>query len=91
MEIKATVSAWAREEEGGYHAEINGWKLAVEWHPEPPKGGDYGFSWHAEGPGGEKVKGEGLVEEPEMAMMLAEGAISASAKGGEGEESKGDS
>ena len=34
----ATISAWQRQEHGGYLAEVNGWQLRVHWHPETDGG-----------------------------------------------------
>jgi hypothetical protein len=71
MLARAKIGIWNREEDGSYEAELEGWKLHVKWTPEPPKGGPFGFSWTAEGPGG-KHKSEELLEEIEVAMMQAE-------------------
>jgi hypothetical protein len=72
MHGRATVSLWAREEDGSYQAEKDGWKLHVSWTPEPRKGGPWGFRWAAEGPEGKKVEAPELLEEIEVAMMTAE-------------------
>lgn len=69
----ATVSAWQRDHEGKYTAEINGFTLTVAWQPESatePRG----FAWTAEGPDGQKRRGEDLHEEIEIAMAEAEAA-----------------
>ncbi len=69
----ATISAWQRHEEGGYHAEIEGWTLVVEWHPETettPRG----FSWKAQ-KDGDKLVSEDLYEEIEVAMADAEAEV----------------
>lgn len=69
----ATVSAWQRDHEGKYTAEINGYQLSVVWQPESatePRG----FQWTAESPEGKKVRGEELHEEIELAMAEAEAA-----------------
>lgn len=79
MHARAEVTLWTREEDGSYQAEKNGWKLHVKWTPEPPKGGEWGFSWEAEGPDGQRAKSAELMEEIEMAMVEAE----AEAGGGE--------
>ena len=73
------ITAWNHEEDGSYQAELNGWKLHVAWTPEPPKGGDFGWSWKGEGPAGQKAGSTEFLEEPEIAMMAAEKA----ATGGE--------
>lgn len=42
----ATISAWKREEDGSYAAELHGWALHVRWHAESattPRG----FTWEA--------------------------------------------
>lgn len=72
MHGRANVSLWAREEDGSYQAEKDGWKLHVSWTPEPHKGGPWGFRWVAEGPEGKKVEAPELLEEIEVAMMTAE-------------------
>lgn len=85
MHARAEVTLWTREEDGSYQAEKNGWKLHVKWTPEPPKGGEWGFSWEAEGPDGQKAKSAELIEEIEMAMVEAEAEA-----GGGGAEKKDD-
>jgi hypothetical protein len=67
----ATISAWQREEDGSYAAEIRGWKLHVRWVPERP-GERRGFRWEAEGPAGQKLEAPQLCEEIEVAMATAE-------------------
>jgi hypothetical protein len=42
----ATISAWKREEDGSYAAELNGWALHVRWHPESATS-PRGFTWDA--------------------------------------------
>jgi hypothetical protein len=74
MLARANITAWSREEDGSYQAEINEWKLHVTWTPEPTRGGPYGYSWKAEGPGGEKLGSAEFLEEAEVAMMAAEAA-----------------
>jgi len=75
----ATVSAWQREHEGSYKAEIDGWTLEVKWHPEGP-GKRRGFSWTAERAGEDagaaKLSGaqDEPIEEMENAMVAAEEA-----------------
>ena len=69
----ATVSAWQRDHEGTYAAEINGYKLEVTWQPDTdtqPRG----FLWTAVSPEGKKTRGEELHEEIELAMAEAEAA-----------------
>lgn len=67
-----TISAWERDhEEGGYQAEIRGWKLRVRWIPERP-GQRRGFQWEAVDPSGKKVTSPEIHEEMEVAMAHAE-------------------
>ncbi len=66
-----TISAWSREEDGSYAAEIRGWKLHVRWVPERP-GEQRGFRWEVEGPAGQKLESKELCEEIEVAMATAE-------------------
>ena len=68
-----TISAWQRQEDGGYQAEIHGWSLRVVWHPESRQG--RGFSWVAEREG-ERLKSEEIYEEIEVAMGAAEALVS---------------
>lgn len=81
MHLHATVSLWQREhEDGSYHAEKNGWKLRVSWHPEPAPGKDgkpRGYTWKAEGPDGKKAESPESIEEIELAMAEAERATGA--------------
>jgi hypothetical protein len=67
----ATVSAWSRQEDGSYAAEINGWTLRVKWRPEAP-GQRRGFLWEARREGGIKFVSQHLHEEIEVAMAEAE-------------------
>jgi hypothetical protein len=69
----ATISAWQRHEDGSYAAEIEGWNLRVEWHPEGAEGyeGQRGFTWSAER-AGESLRGDEIFEEIEVAMAHAE-------------------
>lgn len=69
--MHATVSAWRREEDGSYAAEINGWNLHVRFRPETAAEGR-GFLWSAHGPGGVKRKAHEAHEEIEIAMAEAE-------------------
>jgi hypothetical protein len=71
-----TISAWQRQEDGSYAAEIDGWTLRVAWHPEGTEGheGQRGFTWTAER-GGASVAGDELFEEIEVAMGHAEAHI----------------
>ena len=69
-----TVSAWQRQEDGSYAAEINGWALRVVWHPEGEAQGhgpSRGFSWAAE-QGAKKLASGEIYEEIEVAMGHAE-------------------
>lgn len=84
----ATISAWQRQEHGGYAAEINGWQLRVHWHPEtdggsapkpPGEGGatrpgkiKRGFSWDAKHGDLPRFVSRDLYEEIELAMVAAE-------------------
>jgi len=68
-----TISAWQRQEDGSYAAEINDWSLRVTWHPELD--GGRGFTWAAERDG-EKVTSEEIFEEIEVAMGAAEERVS---------------
>jgi hypothetical protein len=72
----ATLPAWQRQENGGYAAEINGWALRVEWHPERASSygahaGHRGFTWKAEREG-TKLASDEIHEEIEVAMAHAE-------------------
>lgn len=75
----ATISAWQRQEHGGYLAEINGWQLRVHWHPEADGGASRkatkhrGFSWDAKHGDLPRVVSRELFEEIELAMVAAEG------------------
>jgi len=74
----ATLSAWQRQENGGYLAEINGWQLRVHWHPEGDGGASRaatkqrGFSWDAKHGDLPRVVSRDLFEEIELAMVAAE-------------------
>jgi hypothetical protein len=67
-----TMSAWQRQEDGSYAAEINGWNLRVKWRPESPEE-RRGFYWIASRPG-VKLTAHEVHEEIEVAMALAEDA-----------------
>jgi hypothetical protein len=67
----ATISAWQRQEHGGYAAEIEGWELRVHWHPEAP-GAKRGFSWDAKHGDRPRFVSKDLFEEIELAMVAAE-------------------
>jgi hypothetical protein len=71
MSKHATVSAWRREEDGSYCAEINGFQLHVKWRPESPDQ-RRGFTWTATSPAGTKYRAEEIEEEIEVAMGHAE-------------------
>jgi hypothetical protein len=66
----ATVSAWQRQEDGSYAADINGWSLRVKWRPESPTE-RRGFHWFAQREG-VKLHSHEIHEEIEVAMALAE-------------------
>ncbi len=74
----ATISAWQRQEHGGYIAEINGWQLRVHWHPEADAGASRaatkqrGFSWDAKHGDLPRFVSRDLFEEIELAMVAAE-------------------
>ncbi len=70
----ATISAWQREEHGGYKAEINGWLLRVHWHPETVDGKtkQRGFSWDAKHGDLPRFVSRDVHEEIELAMAAAE-------------------
>ncbi len=74
----ATISAWQRQEHGGYIAEINGWQLRVHWHPEDNGGATRsatkhrGFSWDAQRGDEPRFVSRDLFEEIELAMVAAE-------------------
>jgi len=66
-----TLSAWQRDERGGYRAEINGWELRVKWqlaHDHERRG----FKWEARQAGGAALHAEDVYEEIEVAMSDAE-------------------
>jgi hypothetical protein len=69
-----TVSAWHREEDGSYRAEIEGYELRVKWRPES-KEARRGFQWTAKGPDDAKLEAPDVVEEIEQAMGDAEYAL----------------
>ena len=71
MHRHATISAWQREEDGSYKAEIEGWELWVHWRPEAA-GTQRGFFWDAKKGDGPKVRSRDLHEEIELAMADAE-------------------
>ena len=69
----ATVSAWQRDHDGTYTAEINGYQLKVFWQPEDEHG-ERGFRWQLEGPDGTRAASSETHEEIEIAMAEAENA-----------------
>ncbi len=74
----ATISAWKREEDGSYAAELHGWALHVRWHAESattPRG----FTWeaHAADHASQRLSSAEIFEEIEIAMAHAEEAIEA--------------
>ena len=69
----ATVSAWQRDHDGAYAAEINGYSLKVTWQPESV-GVSRGFFWEGTSPDGKKIGNKELHEEIELAMSEAEAA-----------------
>ena len=76
MHRHATVSAWQRDHDGSYRAELHGWQLVVRWHPEPGPSSAHarrGFHWEALQPALDKrAKGAEIHEEIEEAMSEAE-------------------
>jgi hypothetical protein len=73
MHRHPTLTAWNREEDGSYRAEIDGWTLDVTFRPEKD-GERRGFSWTATGPEDRKLSADGVQEEMEDAMADAEHA-----------------
>jgi hypothetical protein len=72
MHKHATVSAWQREHDGSYKAEVGGWQLVVRWRPESPHQ-RRGFYWEAEQPAlAERARATEVQEEIEVAMAEAE-------------------
>ncbi|MEZ4301074.1 MAG: hypothetical protein R3B70_39425 [Polyangiaceae bacterium] len=69
----ATVSAWQRDHDGVYTAELNGFQLKVVWVPEESEEGR-GFRWEAVGPDGARTAPRETFEEIELAMAEAEKA-----------------
>ncbi|MBK8256262.1 MAG: hypothetical protein IPK82_26795 [Polyangiaceae bacterium] len=85
MSVKhATVSAWQRDHDGAYTAEINGFNLKVTWVPEGTEAG-HGFRWEAVSPDGKRAESQELQEEIEFAMAEAEAATEPSDEPGEEE------
>jgi len=72
----ATISAWKREEDGSYAAELHGWALHVRWHAETAKS-PRGFTWEARPEIGAKLASDELFEEIEVAMAQAEEQVEA--------------
>lgn len=69
-----TVSAWQRDENGNYEAEINGYRLKVWW--APAQGHDpRGFRWEATGADGYRLFARHSHEEMEVAMAEAETVV----------------
>ncbi len=81
----ATISAWQRDEHGGYVADLNGWQLRVHWHPEGDGGSapkppgarrratkQRGFSWDAKQGDLPRFVSTEIHEEIELAMVAAE-------------------
>ena len=69
----ATVSAWQRDHEGTYTAELNGYTLKVVWQPEGDRT-PRGFRWEAVAADGSTLTTRDLHEEIEIAMAEAEAA-----------------
>jgi hypothetical protein len=75
----ATVNMWQREEDGSYHTELDGHALHVRWQAPRRFDDPRGFAWDATLANGTVVRGDDLVEEPEVAMACAESAVGANA------------
>lgn len=71
MHAHPTISAWQREEDGSYAAELHGAKLRVVWQPDGAEG-PHGFWFEVTREGGEPVKSSLSWEEIEVAMAEAE-------------------
>ncbi|MFO0758983.1 MAG: hypothetical protein U0359_20995 [Byssovorax sp.] len=71
MHQHATISAWQREEDGSYKADLDGWELVVSWRPESAST-RRGFFWEAKKGEEHKVRSRELHEEIELAMVAAE-------------------
>lgn len=69
----ATVSAWQRDHEGTYTAELNGYTLKVFWQPEGERT-PRGFRWEAVAADGTTTSPRESHEEIEIAMAEAEAA-----------------
>ena len=69
--MHATMSAWQRDHDGSYKAELHGWSLRVRWRPESP-GARRGFYWQAERTGSRPLVNPEIHEEIEVAMAHAE-------------------
>jgi hypothetical protein len=75
-----TISAWQRQEDGSYAAEIHGYKLRVRWIPERP-GHRRGFLWDIVSPAGARSSAPEIHEEIEVAMAQAEEHVPSGAPG----------
>jgi hypothetical protein len=71
MHAHPTLTAWQREEDGHYVAELYGQKLEVRWHPENGKV-PRGFAYEIHLASGGVVSSPGSWEEMEVAMHAAE-------------------
>lgn len=83
------LSAWVREEDGSYKADLEGFSCHVTWRPEPTatSGGTAsdkrrGFVWRVEGPGDFSAQSDDVAEEIELAMVAAEDAALGQASAG---------
>jgi hypothetical protein len=84
MSVKhATISAWQRDHDGVYEANLEGWSLHVSWKTPATLDGERGFSWKAKGPDGQERSSSELFEEPEIAMADAEASVHVGKQGGE--------
>ena len=74
------LSAWVREEDGSYKAELEGFSCHVTWRPETSASAPAtvterrGFLWRVEGPGDFAAQSDEVHEEIELAMVAAEDA-----------------
>jgi len=78
------LSAWVREEDGSYKAEIDGISMHVTWRPESADR-RRGFLWHIEGAGDFSEHADEVIEEIELAMVEAEERAAQHASGGSGD------
>lgn len=75
------LSAWVREEDGSYKADLEGFSCHVTWRPESADK-RRGFLWRVEGPGDFTASSDEVAEEIELAMVAAEDAAQQQAAAG---------